>query len=311
MLKEAWELAQQIHVRDPLYVPGILNVRKTYYILGELEKVEYMVERLEPVWSSPLLGAISAQLNANRGNMAEGIQKLREIIPPGQSGNYAYTAYLLPLLRAIADYHSVLDGVPEQYMDPLALSRLGRFEDAQNILSLDAERGLYLDSYIQILEENLKYEEIIELVESRFDNLDEFESRYAGSPGYGHPGLGRIAYAYLKTGNNEKFEQVKDRFGASLDRQLIAGANNKQLSFAFADHALLNNDEESALNYYQQAIDQGLFLDPRWPQWREIFNKLTAHPRFQEIHGQLTSRVNRERAKLGLEPVPYVQEGGP
>ena len=123
--------------------------------------------------------------------------------------------------------------------------------------------------YFQVLAENGRFAKLIEELESRWPTLDEFSDNWVGRSGYGNTSMGFIAQAYLKLGQQDKFEDAMSRFKAALDAQIAEGANNWVLTQSEAFYEMLSNDHEEAITLLEKAFQQGLYIDTvaetAWP----------------------------------------------
>jgi hypothetical protein len=65
----------------------------------------------------------------------------------------------------------------------------------------------------------------------------------------------------------------------------------------------LAGDLEASLGYLERAIDQGLILSTRIARDWPALEPLEGDPRYEAIQARMLEHLNREREKLGLEPV--------
>ena len=142
---------------------------------------------------------------------------------------------------------------------------------------------------------------MIEELESLWPTLDAFSSVWTGGGGYGYDGMGHIAYAYLKLGQNEKFDDAMSRFKSALDRQITQGADNWVLNCSRAMHAMLSDDPDAAITLLEKSFQQGFYLDTAsetaWP----VFKPLDGEPRYETAKLAMLDRWNAEMKKAGLE----------
>ena len=110
--------------------------------------------------------------------------------------------------------------------------------------------------------------------------------------------MGYIAQSYRRLGNEEKFGDAMRRFRAALDASLNEGANNKILSLSQAHYAALAGDYETAIDFLEKAIQQGLYLDTEnetaWP----VFKPLNGDPRYEAAKATMNARLEAELAKM-------------
>jgi hypothetical protein len=179
----------------------------------------------------------------------------------------------------------------------LALSRLGRTEEALILGKQSTGDGLFPGWYFQALVENNRHAELIQVLESLWPNLDDFSADWPGR-GYGYTVMGHIAHAYRETGNETRFTDAMSRFKATLDAQLAEGANNWPLSLSQALYAMLADDYDAAIGFLEAAFDKGGYLDTTsetaWP----VFKPLNGDPRYEAAKSKMLTRLNEELEKM-------------
>ncbi|NOR19295.1 MAG: hypothetical protein GQ538_04315 [Xanthomonadales bacterium] len=113
--------------------------------------------------------------------------------------------------------------------------------------------------------------------------------------------MGFIAQAYLKLGQQDKFEDAMSSFKAALDAQIAEGANNWVLTQSEAFYAMLSNDHEAAITLLEKAFQQGLYIDTvaetAWP----VFKPLDGDPRYEAAKATMLVRWNAEMEKITSE----------
>ena len=88
--------------------------------------------------------------------------------------------------------------------------------------------------------------------------------------------------------------------GEALSEQRAAGIDNRYHWISQAQYAALTGDVDDVLKQMQRAVASGsvstyAFTSP-------IFDSIREDPRFRNIEQQVLTRVDEERAKLGMEP---------
>jgi hypothetical protein len=91
--------------------------------------------------------------------------------------------------------------------------------------------------------------------------------------------------------------------GKALSEHRAAGGDNRFHWYSEAEYAALTSDVDEVLKQMQQAVASGYvstyaFASP-------IFDSIREDPRFQDIEQQVLTRVDEERAKLGMEPYQH------
>ncbi|HLF29676.1 MAG TPA: hypothetical protein VI566_01460, partial [Xanthomonadales bacterium] len=185
----------------------------------------------------------------------------------------------------------------------VALSRLGRTEEALMLAAGEANQGGDIPRYFQVLVENQRYDELISFLESRWPDLAAFEADWPSGDGFGAGLLGFIAQSYAHLDNDEKFNEVMSRFQTSLDQQVENGADNWVLTWSSAHFALLAGDPQGAIALLGKAAEQGAIIDSGLTGSWSVFNSLRGDPAFEAVKTRMLQHLNEERASLGLEPV--------
>jgi hypothetical protein len=184
---------------------------------------------------------------------------------------------------------------------PLALSRLGRSEEALILGKRATGSGTSPTGFFQVLVENGRFAELIQVLESHWTSLDDFSEDWPGRSGYGYPSMGFIAQAYRELGDEEKFSDAMRRFKSSLDAQIAEGADNWPLSRSRAQYEVLANDYEAAIDLLEKAFQQGAYIDTTnataWP----VFKPLDGDPRYEAAKAAMNARLEAELQKMNLE----------
>jgi len=296
-LQESLQLRQQTFERDPLHRPTFGNLQQSYAKMGQTQKALELLEGLQVYLPGDegLFGYFGqAYLMAGRLADAEAPLRQAYINEPKNAVNRSWYGFVLFGTRQYEQMAEVAPGI----LATLALSRLGRSEEALILGKRAIGEGEGPDFYFQSLVENGKFEQLIETLESRWPSLDEFSSDYPGRAGYGYGAMASIAYAYRALGNEEKFEIAMLRFKASLDGQLAEGANNWVFNFSRAQYAILANDYEAAIDLMELAFGQGLYIDTVAETAFPVLKPLDGDPRYEAAKAVMEARLNMELEKM-------------
>ena len=156
----------------------------------------------------------------------------------------------------------------------------------------------------RVLAAQKRYAELIGHVESKWTDLEAFEADNPERDGWSERNfMGLIAFAYQRSGNEEKFQEALQRFESALNYQRQIGASNQNFAFAEAVYASLTGDQDTALRKLSTAIEGGVTWDPDLSNSWPMFEVLEGDPQFEQIMRDRLLHLNTERAKLNLEPI--------
>jgi tetratricopeptide (TPR) repeat protein len=294
---------QEVLVRDPLYLPGIDNLLDDYFLYGDIEKAQALMDRVRPyVPASGILALHEGVLHFVAGRVADSLPHFEsafEMEPENQSIEATFSRALL--------YSWQNERLAEVGLDEYkvyALTRLDRLEEASILARILAANDNNVAALFRLLVEQGRHAELIDYVESRWPDLQAFEADFPERNGWSaHNYLGQIAFCYQRLGNQEKFQEALSRFKAALDYQRRIGANNHWFAFAEAVYAVLAGDHETALSKLERALEGGFTVNPQLSKTWPMFEPLNGDPRFEFIMNRMVEHLNSERAKMGLAPL--------
>jgi len=296
-LRAGLQLREETFERDPLHPPTFSNLQQAYMVFGENEKAQQMLEGLRAYLPGDgILYSDLGQVKLMTGQLAEAqfqFQKAYDTEPLNTVNRiwYGFT------LWGTKQYELMAEIAPDG-LAPVALSRLGRTEEALILGEKAIGEGVNPNFYFLTLVENERFAKLIDILESRWASLDEFSKNWSGRSGYGYDSMGFIAQSYRQIGNKEKFIDAMQRFRTALDAQLAEGANNWVLSWSQAYYAVLAGDYDSAIGFVEKAFEQGAYLDTEskiaWP----AFKPLNGDPRYEAAKAAMNARLEEELAKV-------------
>jgi TolB-like protein len=296
-LQAGLKLREETFKRDPLHAPTFGNLQQSYMVMGQHEKALEMLESLLPYLpgDASLYGDLGA-VAVMSGQLAEARTKLQQSYEaePLHVVNRMWYGFSLSGAR---QYELMAEIAPD-LLSTLALSRLGRPEEAMIMGNKAVGSGEFPGWYFQVLAENGRYVELIGMLESRWPSLDDFSKNWPGKRGYGYNTMGYIAQAYRKLGNEVMFEDAMSHFKAALDAQVSEGANNWVLNQSRAYYAMLAGDYDAAIGFLETAFQQGAYLDTEnetaWP----AFKPLNGDPRYEAAKAAMNARLEEELEKM-------------
>lgn len=296
-LRESLRIREQTFKLDPLHRATFGNLQQSYVQMGQPDKALEMLKGLQAYLpgDEDLQGDFG-QVYLMTGQLAEAHKHLRPAYE-NQPQNSVHRAWYGFALFDARQYEKMAKVAPRR-VAPWALSRLGRVEEAVILGERAIGEGANPVFYFRILIENQRYEQLVQVLESRWSSLDEFSEDWPGRDGYGYGAMASIAFAYRSLGNEQKFNDAMSRFKASLDAQLAENTDNWVFNLSRAQYAIMANDHETAMDLVEVAFDQGLYLDTEQRESWLILQPLDGDPRFEAAKAAMNVRLEKELAKM-------------
>jgi len=299
-LQAGLALREQIFARDPLHPPTFGNLEQSYAAMGQPEKALEMLDGLQAYLPGDAkLMEDYGEVYLMTGRLAEAQKHFRQAYE--KTPNDAVTRFWYGLSLLQSRQYERMAEVTTDRLAPLALSRLGRVEEAQILGNKTIGKGQFPDFYFQAMVENGRYAELIRVLESRWTSLDDFSRDWPGRAGYGYLVMGYIAQAYREQGNDDKFADAMRRIRASLDAQIAEGADNWVINRSGAQYAALANDYETAISLLEKSFQQGGYMDTSNPKAWPVFKVLDGDPRYEAAKAAMNARLKEELKKMEQE----------
>jgi len=301
-LRASLEIRERDFARDPLYMPVFSNMVQLYVATGQIDKAFRVLDDLEPylhddanmVSSMGTAYQVAGQWAQADSSFTAAFQKAPR--------NYVNNIWLSLNLINTAQYERcVTIGIGA--VSSLALSRMGRTEEALIVGHEAAGKGQNPGWYFQTLVENGRYADLVSFVEAHWADLAAFENDWPSRNGWGAFGMVFIAESYGHLDQEDKFSEALDRARAANDAQLAEGADNWSLSISRAQVAALTGDYDAAITLLERAFEQGGVIDVAAPTAWPAFRPLNGDPRYEEAKAKMLEHLNAERSDLGLEPL--------
>jgi len=301
-LQAGLALREQIFARDPLHPPTFGNLEQSYAAMGQPEKALEMLDGLQAYLPGDAkLMEDYGEVYLMTGRLAEAQKHFRQAYE--KTPNDAITRFWYGLSLLQSRQYERMAEITTDRLAPLALSRLGRVEEALILGNKTIGKGQFPDFYFQAMVENGRYAELIRVLESRWTSLDDFSRDWPGRAGYGYLVMGYIAQAYREQGNDEKFADAMRRIRDSLDAQIAEGADNWVINRSEAQYAVLANDYETAINLLEKSFQQGGYMDTSNPKAWPVFKVLDGDARYEAAKAAMNARLQEELKKMEQEPL--------
>ena len=303
--RRALAILEDMVERDPLYPPGFANAIITYNLFGLQDKSWALLDRIRPfLQNDPQVLQSEAATWMSLGRPAKALPLIESALET-QPSDFVIRNFLgFGLLQTAQFERAIEEG--QRWHKAFALSMLNRQEEAMMIATELAGEGIVRPT-LGHLDRNGQHQELIEFVESRYTDLEAFESENpdggGGDGGGGYSSMLRIAHAYSVTRNEARFNDAMARVRAAHDRSIDQGATEFGFLADEARYYVLSGNREQALALLDQAVDGGMVsalpFVRFWPEM-EIF---TGDPAYEAIQTKMFDHMNAERTELGLEPL--------
>jgi TolB-like protein/Tfp pilus assembly protein PilF len=305
---EARTLLEEVVERDPMYGPAFNNLIMDYARTGEIDKGDALVGRVSRiVGDTPDVSQSWGTLAYVQGELADAVRHLTITYDDNPTATIVKNWLGFTLLD-IGDFETALiAGMPMHQL--MANAALGNNKEADNLVESvvlgSGDRFLEWTLVAAYLAGSGRYTELIELVERRFGNADGLLQAMPNTGYWGTGYLGPLAYALLQQGNEISFSRLTEEMGKQLSEQQAAGLDNRFHWYDQAEYAALTGDVDDVLKQMQRAVASGFVSTVAFTS--PVFDSVREDPRFQVIEQQVLTRVDEERAKLGMEPYrPFV-----
>ena len=292
---------EDIMQRDPLYKPGLGNLAALYLTVGQRDKARALIEKTRPfmpqdanmVWLDALMKYWSGDL---AGSLPLAEQAVRQS-PQDR-------VYRTQMSRALLDTHQYERVADEGYWTAkvAALNHLGRVEEADLLAQQWASLG-NIGPYFTLLNATGKSEALVSYLEAHWADLGAFEADFPCNGYVGYQTMIDIALAYRRAGKQDKFDDAMSRVRAAHDSLAKQGVNYTAFFASEASYYALADDREQTLKFLSAAVDGGAIFATRITDDLPYFKNLEGDPEYEAIQSRMIEHLNRERNKLGLEPI--------
>ena len=299
---EAHDIVMGMITRDPLYRPGIGNAINSFINFGQQEQAFVFLDKIRQlVPNNATIQSSEAKVRLSLGQVADSVALIESAVALQPSNSVARQIRSSAWMNSHQYERIASEG--KGWRPVLALAVLGRNEEA-SILAFkraDKQGGVaILFTYLNIAGRS---DELIAYLEERWPNLDALRADF---PPYGAIGdflMLDVALAYLRAGNQQRFDDALEHVRTVHESLLAQGVNGSIFLMHEAAYQALAGDLKASLGYLNRAISQGWVsttkITLRWP----ALSPLEGNPQFEAIQARMIEHLNNERKKLGLEPV--------
>jgi TolB-like protein len=303
-LAESGQLLEQILERDPLYRPAIFNLVLNYILTNRVDQSLALVERSKRFLpNDPSLDKSEGAHYLISQQTVKGYRLAQNTFASTPSDFGARIGFSVSLMQLNENERLAESGFGWPQCN--GLTRLKRVEEAAIVCrqfgTRDMEEGI--DFWFNFLVSNGRENELIQIIQDRWGDLDAAEKDIAIRNGFAHQTMGHIARAYQLTGNEPMFKDALQRFRAALDFQRTNGADSVYMESAEGYYFTLAGDFGSALTHMERASAFGLKYDLQTSYYWPVYKALDGLPRFEALKADGQNRINAAREQLGMEPL--------
>ena len=292
----------KIFDKDPLYGPIPTNLLNALWRTGQIDKGGAVIERLENIApDADGTKRAKAAFLSYQGQEAAAVKLFKDIFEKKSSGRIG---------GQIADIYLRLgyfEGIPEYDKSPFnafwssvikgdgeaALSQI------KSELEKAPENGFLRNEYLLGLVAVEDYEGTVSYFDETWGNVQAFEQNVFSPYGGPGPRYPQLAYAFQKTGNQEKFDSVMERWRTSLDLNKAGG--HKRLHEREAQWQILSGNQEATLSILEAGFNEVPYY-PSWVLLHPLYEALKGNPRFEALKEKNFIFINEQRALLGISP---------
>ena len=112
-----------------------------------------------------------------------------------------------------------------------------------------------------------------------------------------------IALAYRRAGNQARFDEAWTILRMTSEQTRSQGIRGGDFQMVLAAYHAMAGNPDQALGHLALAIDGGLIVSAKISKEYPYFKDLDGIPEYEAIQARMIDHLNREREKLGLEPV--------
>ena len=298
-LTGALEILEEMTNRDPLYRPAFSNAMQMFNSAGQPEKAEALLERMtafDPDSPDIILARATHYLFSGRaGESLSLMEKRRDM---GEMSGIANVYLSVGLTRTGQFERATEEGSP--FLKVLPLYNVGRKDEAYELAYRFAGEGSTGDLFTLFIREG-RDRDLTDFLEERWPSVAAFAEENRGSE-FGYDTLSRVAFAYMRQGNDERFEDAMMRIDQHFENMQSQGVDNFAFSSSMALHNAMRGDIDSAFDNLSSAIDRGWTTAGEPTVVEPRLTLMADDPRFELARATMLMTLNRDREIVGLPP---------
>jgi len=298
-LTGALEILEEMTNRDPLYRPAFSNAMQKFNSAGQPEKAEALLERMtafDPDSPDILLARATHYLFSGRaGESLNLMEKRRDM---GEMSGIANVYLSVGLNRTGQFERATEEGSP--FLRVLPLYNVGRKDEAYELAYRFAGEGSPGNLFTLFIREG-RDRDLTDFLEERWPSVAAFAEENRGNE-FGYDTLSQVAFAYMRQGNDERFEDAMMRIDQHFEKMQSQGADNFAFSASVALQNAMRGDIDSAFDNLNSAIDRGWTTTGEPTVVEPRLTLMADDPRFELARATMLMTLNRDREIVGLPP---------
>jgi len=297
--RRSMAILENMFESDPLYPPGFSNLILLYNQFGLFEKSWAVLEKVRPFMpGDPQLLRAEARIWLWQAKYSKALALLGPAHETQPNDRVTSEMWGVCLLGTRQFERAAEQAVP--WIRVLALNVLERREEAELVATGLANAG-DARPLLQFLYQNGRHAQVVQYIESRWDDLSELEAQYPDG-GDGYDLMLNVAASYAHQGNEKRFEDAMRRVRAAHDRDMLQNDRNGGLYFSEARYYALMGEPERSVSLLEQALSLNFHRPVPLHFIAPELEPLRGDPRYEAILLRMNQHVEAERAELGLEP---------
>ena len=298
-LTGALKILEEMTNRDPLYRPAFTNAMQMFNSAGQPEKAEALLERMtafDPDSPDIILARATHYLFSGRaGESLSLMEKRRDM---GEMSGIANVYLSAGLNRTGQFERATEEGSP--FLKVLPLYNVGRKDEAYELAYRFAGEGSLGDLFTLFIREG-RDRDLTDFLEERWPSVAAFAEENRGNE-FGYDTLSQVAFAYMRQGNDERFEDAMMRIDQHFENMQSQGIDNFAFSASVALHNAMRGDIDSAFDILSSAIDRGWSTTGEPTVVEPRLTLMADDPRFELARATMLMTLNRDREIVGLPP---------
>ena len=298
-LTGALEILEEMTNRDPLYRPAFSNAMQKFNSAGQPEKAEALLERMtafDP--DNPDIVLARATHYMFSGRAGESLSLMEKRRDMGEMSGIANVYLSAGLNRTGQFERATEEGSP--FLKVFPLYNVGRKDEAYELAYRFAGEGSPGDLFTLFIREG-RDRDLTHFLEERWPSVAAFAEENRGNE-FGYDTLSQVAFAYMRQGNDERFEDAMMRIDQHFEKMQSQGIDNFAFSASVALHNAMRGDIDSAFDNLSSAIDRGWTTAGEPTVVEPRLTLMADDPRFELARATMLMTLNRDREIVGLPP---------
>jgi len=299
--RAALQILEHMMQRDPLYRPGFFSGVSSFNDFGQEDKAQALLDTFRGYNpNSPVLLSAEAMHHLYNGRSAEGVrlaEQALELEPENGTTHFWLTIGMLETHQI----ERIAEEGQDSFAKVVALDRLGRRDEAFELaleLAREGGPGPLFNQYNRAD----RSKELVDYLEERWPSLSSFASDNPHNR-LGYNVMVAIAFAYSRTGNDERFDEALMLVENAMSKVSDQGIDNFIFLIENAKYLALAGEYEDAVSQLEQAVERGWLGIVPIAANQPIFEPLQDHPRFIAVEAIMVENINIQREALGLESI--------